>query len=132
MRLLRPVSVLICLLVVGCSHPSATPHRERGVLLLDNRGGFSHAGRSIALPTDGSYADTTYTDVIGDEHTKIGHYTLNPERTLLVLSPASGASQELFRVDYGGQQYWVREADRERITQPSESWLRQISVRVVL
>ena len=131
MRLLRPVSVLICLLVVGCSHPSATPHVESGVLLLDNRGGFSHAGRRIALRTDGSYTDTTYTDVIGDEHTKRGHYTLNPERTLLVLSPEGGASQELFRVDYGGQQYWVRESDRERITQPSESWLRQISVRVV-
>ena len=130
MRPLQPVACLICLLVVGCSHPSATPHRESGVLLLDNRGGFSHAGRRIALRTDGSYTDTTYTDVIGDEHTKRGHYTLNPERTLLVLSPDGGTSQELFRVDYGGQQYWVRQTDRERITQPSESWLRQISVRV--
>lgn len=133
MRLFQPVAFLFCLLVVGCSQPqpSATPHRESGVLLLDNRGGFSHAGRRIALRADGSYADTTYTDVIGDEHTKKGHYTLNPERTLLVLSPEGGASQELFRVDYSGQQYWVREADRERITQPSQSWLRQISVRVV-
>jgi len=132
MRLLQPVVFLFCLLVVGCSHPSATPPRESGVLLLDNRGGFSHAGRRIALRPDGSYTDTAYTDVIGDEHTKTGHYTLNPERTRLVLSPEDGASQELFRVDYGGQQYWVRESDRQRITQPSESWLRQISVRVVL
>jgi hypothetical protein len=100
-------------------------------LLLDNRGGYSHAGRRIVLRPDGSYTDATYTDVIGDEQTKRGHYTLNPERTHLILLSQSGEGQDLFRVDYGGQQYWVREADRERIKQPSESWLRQISVRVV-
>jgi hypothetical protein len=105
--------------------------RESAMMMLDNRGGFSHAGRRIALRADGSYTDTTYTDVVGDEHTKTGHYVLNSEKTHLVLSPDGGASQELFRVDYGGKQYWVHEADRERITQPSESWLRQISVRVV-
>ena len=133
MRLPQPVAFLFCLLVVGCSQPSAPPpHRESGVLLLDNRGGFSHAGRRIALRADGSYTDTTYTDVIGDEHTKKGHYTLNPERTHLILSPQSGEVQDLVRVDYGGQQYWVRESDRERITQPSESWLRQISVSKLL
>lgn len=136
MRLLYPIMFLLCLMVVGCSQPSVTPptetpRRESGVLLLDNRGGFSHAGRRIVLRADGSYTDTTYTDVIGDEHTKRGVYTLNPERTHLLLSPEGSASQELFRVDYSGQQYWVRESDRERITQPSESWLRQISVRVV-
>lgn len=98
---------------------------------LDNHGGFSHAGRRIVLRSDGSYTDTAYTDVIGDEHTKAGHYVLTAERTQLVLSPDGDVSQELFRVDYSGQQYWVRESDRERITQPSESWLRQISVRVV-
>jgi hypothetical protein len=131
MRLLQPVAFLFCLLVAGCSHPSATSHRESGVLLLDNRGGFSHAGRRIALRADGSYTDTTYTDVIGDGHTKKGHYTFNSERTHLILSPQSGEAQDLIRVDYGGQQYWVQEADRERITKSSESWLRQISVRVV-
>ena len=72
MRLLQPLAFLICLLVVSCSHPSATQHRESGILLLDNRGGFSHAGRRIALRADGSYTDTTYTDVIGEEHTTIG------------------------------------------------------------
>jgi hypothetical protein len=100
-------------------------------LVLDNRGGFSHGGRRIALRADGGYTDTSYTDVIGDEHTKHGYYTLNPERTRLILSADSGTSNELFRVDYRGQQYWVRESDRERITQPSESWLRQVSVRIV-
>src|SRR3954469_13918565 len=113
MRLLHSVAFLFFLLVVGCSQPSRTIRRESGVLLLDNRGGFSHAGRRIALRTDGSYTATTYTDVIGDEHTKRGRYTLNPERTHLILSPQSDEAQDLFRVDYGGQQYWVREADRE-------------------
>ena len=100
-------------------------------MLLDNRGGFSHAGRRIALRSDGSYTDTAYSDVVGHEHTTTGHYTLNPERTQLILSPQAGEAQELFRVDYGGQQYWVRETDRERIIQRGESWLRQTSVRVV-
>jgi len=93
--------------------------------------GFSHGGRRIALRNDGSYMDTIYTDVIGDEHTKRGNYTLNTEKTYLVLKPEGGTSQELFRVDYDGQQYWVPETDRDRITQPSESWLRQSSIKVV-
>ena len=144
MRLLQPLAVLICLLVPTCSHPSTTVSllsrtlpadhqsaRESSVLLLDNRGGYSYVGRRIALHNDGTYTDTTYTDAIGGEHTQKGHYTLNPERTHLTLSPQSGAAQDLFRVNHGGQQYWVREADRERITQPSESRLRQTSVRVV-
>ena len=111
--------------------PSSIPKGESISLLLDNHGGFSHAGRRIALRADGSYTDTTYTDVAGNEHSERGHYTLNPDRTHLVLSPDGDASQELFRVDYGEHQYWVRGADRERIEQPSESWLRQISVRVL-
>jgi hypothetical protein len=130
-RLLRPVAVLFCFLVVGCAQPETTPQRGSSIMMLDNRGGFSHGGRRIALRADGSYTDTTYSDVVGDEHRKTGHYLLNPERTHLVLSPEGGSSQELFRVDYGGQQYWVREADRARITQPRESWLRQTSVRGV-
>src|SRR6185436_18671212 len=89
----RRVALLFCLLVVGCSHPSAAPRRGSGVLLLDNRGGFSHAGRRIVLRTDGSYTDTTYTDVIGDEHTKRGRYTLNPEKTHLILARQNGEAQ---------------------------------------
>ena len=84
MRLVQPVAFLICMLVVGCSHPSATPHRESGVLLLDNRGGFSHDGRRIALRADGSYTDTNYTDVIGTEHTKKGRYTFRAKTMLLL------------------------------------------------
>ena len=99
--------------------------------MLDNNGGYSHGGRRIALRSDGSYTDTTYTDVVGDEHARIGRYTLNAEKTLLTLTPEHGETQHLYRIDYGGQQYWVREDERVRITQSGEAWLRQISVRVV-
>jgi hypothetical protein len=99
-------------------------------MLLDNQGGFTHAGRRIALRADGSYTDTTYTDA-GVEPSKSGRYTLNSERTHLTLSPNGGKIEYLYRVDYGGQQYWVREGDRERITQSGEASLRQTSVRVV-
>jgi hypothetical protein len=108
---------------------NATPHRDSAVLLLDNHGGFTHAGRRITLRSDGSYTDTTYTDT-GVETAKNGRYTLNPERTHLVLSPEGGKTEHLYPVDYGGKQYWVREAERERVSQPAEASLRQISLRV--
>jgi len=131
MDILKPLTLLICVLVVGCAQRGFPPHRDSDILLLDNRGGFSHAGRRIILRADGNYTDTAYTDVVGGEDTKRGRYILNPERTHLVLSPEEGETPDLYRVDFGGEQYWVREADRERITQPTESWLRQISVRDV-
>lgn len=133
MNLFKTVALLFCLLVIiGCTQPGKPPStREHGVLLLDNRGGFSHPGRRIVLRADGSYTDTSYTDVVGDEQIRKGLYTLNPERTHLILSPQGGAAEELVRVDHDGQQYWVLEANRERITQPRESMLRQRSVRVI-
>jgi hypothetical protein len=134
----RVVTFLVCALVVGCSQPSVKPRSnrpvlllDRAVLLLDNHGGVGHSGRRIELRTDGSYTDTIYSDFVGDEHTKAGHYALNPERTHLMLSPEGGETQDLYRVDYDGKQYWVREVDRRRITKSSESWLRQVSLRAV-
>jgi hypothetical protein len=132
MRIFHTLLYLFCFaLVVGCTQQSITPHRESTALLLDNHGGYSHAGRRIALLLDGSYTDTTYTDVVGDEHAKTGRYTLNAERTLLTLTPTHGEMQHLYRIDYGGQQYWVRDGERERITQSGEAQLRQISLTVV-
>ena len=131
LRILQSLTLLCCVLVFGCSQLSITQHQERTVLVLDNLGGYSYAGHRIMLRANGSYTDTTYTDVVGQEHTKTGNYVLNTEKTHLILSPLGGESQDLFRVDYGGQQYWVREADRERITQPSESGLRQVPLRAV-
>lgn len=124
MRALHPlVSLLCCVLLLGCSSGSV-------VLLLDNHGGFTHGGRRIELYSDGSYSDTRYTDVVGLESVEHGVYTLNHEKTHLILSSASGEAEHLYRVDYSRQQYWVHEEDRLRITQSGESSLRQISLRV--
>jgi hypothetical protein len=100
------------------------------MLLLDNHGGYSHAGRRIALHSDGTFTDTRYTDVVGDERANRGVYTLNDEKTHLTLSPARGEAEHLYRVDCSHQQYWVQEQDRSRITESGQSWLRQISLRV--
>ena len=138
MRNLSPILPLLCLVFfIGCAAPSTpllastVPHRESALLLLDNRGGFSHAGRRVALQADGSFTDTTYTDVVGDGKARRGAYTLNAEKTHLVLSPESGDIEHLYRVNYGGEQYWVHDQDRARTTQASQSWFRQISLRVV-
>jgi hypothetical protein len=121
--LLQTVIFLLCVLALGC----APTHK----VMLDNRGGISHAGRRIALLANGSYTDTHYTDALGHDRTERGRYTLNAEKTHLVLSPERGEKQNLYRVDYGGQQYWVREGERDGITQSGEFWLRQVSLRVV-
>jgi hypothetical protein len=120
--------IAFAVILTGCI---SRPQQESGVTRLDNRGGFSHAGRRVALRSDGSYTDTRYTDVVGNERTTAGRYTLDMERRHLTLSPERGEVQHLYRVDYSGQQYWVRADERARITQASESWLRQISLRVV-
>ena len=115
----------------GCVKQDDTAHRESVVLLLDNHGGYSHAGRRIALLSDGSYTDTAYTDVVGSEHLKTGRYTLNAERSLLTLTPKHGEPQHLYRIEYDGRQYWVHEDERQRITQSSETRLRQTALKIV-
>jgi hypothetical protein len=120
--------IAFSVVLTGCS---SRPQQESGVTRLDNRGGFSHEGRRVALRSDGSYTDTRYTDVVGDERTTAGRYTLDLEQRHLTLSPERGNVQHLSRVDYSGQQYWVRADERARITQSREPWLRQISLRVV-
>lgn len=131
MRIVQPLLYLLCcVLGVGCAYRRVTPHHENAVL-LDNHGGISHAGRRIVLRSDGSYVDTFYTDVVGNVRAESGRYALNAEGTHLTLSPEPGAVQHLYRVDYRGQRYWVREDERARLIQSSEAWLRQISLRVV-
>src|SRR5690242_11173442 len=51
-------------LVVGCAHRSPQPSSAGSLpsdlsasVILDNHGGFSHAGRRVALQADGSYTD---------------------------------------------------------------------------
>src|SRR5712664_4054975 len=119
--------LLCCALIVGCASNIAAPNsqtdnpaqREPALLLLDNHGGFSHAGRRIALHSAGDYSDTSYTDVVGGDQTIRGTYTLDAHRTNLILLPAHGEAEHLYRVDYGRQQYWVREQERQRITEPN-------------
>lgn len=112
-----------CALIIGCAKQSA-------VLLLDNHGGFSHAGRRITLLSDGCYIETAYTDIEKDKHSENGRYTLNPERSLLRLMPEHREVYNLYRIDFDSQQYWVRESERQRITQSNEVLLRQTSLKI--
>jgi hypothetical protein len=73
--------------------------------------------------------DTRYTDVVGDQKKERGTYSFDPEKRRLTLSPTQGGAETLCRVDYRGQQYWVREQDTQRVTAPDDAWFRQISLR---
>ena len=123
-----PLVIAFAVMLPGCVSHS---QRESDVTRLDNHGGFSHGGRRVTLRAEGTYADTSYSDVVGNELTTVGHYTLDAEQGHLTLSPQSGEVQHLYRAEYRGQQYWVRADERVRITQSGESWLRQISLKVV-
>jgi hypothetical protein len=101
-------------------------------ILFDNHGGYSHAGRRVLLRPDGSYTDTAYTDVVGNERVKTGRYIFTAERTHVILIPQKGVAEDLFRVDHEAVQYWVAAADRERIPKADELRLRQISLRFIL
>jgi hypothetical protein len=130
MRTLQPLSyVLCCVLLVECIQPTSVLHAEGVLLLLDNDGGYSHAGRRVALRPDGSYTDTRYTDVVGHDQVKQGVYTLNDEESHLKLSPPGGVVEQLYRVDFDHHQYWVHEQELHRIAEPNEVRLRQISLR---
>jgi hypothetical protein len=136
MRIARLPILLICALTVGCASRDAASQRQNAGLLLDNHGGFSHGGRRLALSPDGSYRDTTYSDVVGDEHTRRGHYTFDAARRHLTLSPEQGGQTDhwptdLYLVRYGDRQYWVTGDERTRITQAGETWLRQTALSVV-
>jgi len=127
-RMRALIIIALAIFLTGCNSLS---HQENGVTQLDNRGGFSHAGRHIWLEPDGSFTDVRYTDVLDEPQPRTtGRYTLDAEKRLLTLSPEGGEVEHLYRVDYRGQQYWVHADKRARITQSGESWLRQISLRV--
>src|SRR5688500_7308795 len=92
--------IALAVFLTGCNSLS---HQENGVTQLDNRGGLSHAGRRIALLSDGSFTDMRYTDVVGKDMTSQGYYTLDAEKRHLTLSPEGGQVEHLYRVDYRGQ-----------------------------
>src|SRR5260221_377582 len=109
MRFIQSLLALVCCgFMVGCAHRVSAPSSgERASLVLDNHGGYSHPGRRVALHPDGSYTDTKYTDVIGDERVQRGFYHFNPEKNRFPLSPKRGEMEHLCRVDYDGPPYWV-------------------------
>lgn len=138
MRVFLLIALVSCGLMVGCAHRAASSSygsaptkgsAGSAPVILDNHGGYSHAGRRVGLQPDGSYTDTRYTDVIGDQKAERGTYTFDQHKMRLTLSPRQGEEQTLCRVDYQGQQYWVREQDRQRVTDPADAWFRQISLR---
>jgi hypothetical protein len=133
MRLVQSLLLLICFgLMGGCAQRDSLPlppRDDRAVAVLDNHGGYAHAGRRVALHSDGSYTDTRHTDVVGEEKADWGVYDFGSQKTRLTLSPARGPAGQLCRVDYDDQHYWVQERDRQRITESSDTWFRQISLR---
>jgi hypothetical protein len=131
MRIIHFLLFCVFAFATGCATRSGTQGQGNAVMVLDNKGGFSHAGRRLELHRDNTYRDTAYTDVRGEEILKTGRYTLDPKRRHLTLSPERGSVAHLYRVDYSGQQYWVREDERERIAEPGEASLRQFSLRLV-
>lgn len=78
---------------------------------------------------DGSYSETRYTDMVGDETVFQGVYRFAADGAQLILSPSQGGVEVLHQVNYRGHQYWVRAEDKERIRDPSDTWFRQISLR---
>ena len=125
-------------LLAGCASPQGGPRISMGhdnvppspPRVLDNHGGYSHAGRRITLSPDGHYVETTYTDAIGQTFPKIhGRYRIDAGNVLLVLERTPGKREFLTHVDYGGQHYWVHVPERDRVSRGSESWLRQTSLR---
>ncbi len=132
MRFVHTFLVLIyCGLTVSCAHRASAPSSDTKVfLVLDNHGGYSHLGRKVNLWPDDNYTDITYTDVVGHQRVECGLYTFDAEKRHLTLAPTHGDVEHLYRVDYGSQQYWVQEKDRQRIMDPADAWFRQISLRV--
>jgi hypothetical protein len=130
MRFIKLWIPLVCFsLMIGCAQHAFPPSsHESDALVLDNHGGYSHAGRRVALRPDGSYTDTRYTDVIGDEKVQRGHYSFDAEKTRLVLSPERGKAERLYRVNYGSRQYWVHEQNQRRIGDSGDAWFRQVSL----
>ena len=131
MRFVQSLLAFLCYgLMVGCAHHASAPSSDGDTsIVLDNHGGYSHPGRRVALRRDGSYTDTRYTDVVGDQRVEGGLYGFDAEKRQLTLSPRRGDAEHLYRVDYHGQRTWVREQDRQRITDRADAWFRQISLR---
>lgn len=129
-----PLLAFSVILMTGCASspherrpPGEAPVRENRILLLDNGGGYSHAGRRIELIRGGTVIDTFYTDIIGDERARRGTFELADG--ILNLKFGDRGNQRLTRVSYGSETYWVYPNEVELIPVPSNSMLRQTSLK---
>jgi len=129
-----PVALIaVGLVMTGCvsPHPTGNPtkpaHRDDRILLLDNSGGYSHPGRRIELLEGANVIETRYSDVIGDQTVRRGRYVLN--RDVLDLRFGDRGNQQLRRVRYGNEIYWVYPNEVEKIALPEGTWLRQTSLK---
>jgi hypothetical protein len=107
--------------------PNKPAKREGRILLLDNSGGYSHAGRRIELLENGNLIETDYTDLIGSRRERTGSYILKGD-DLLVRFGDRG-DQRLIRVSYADQTYWVYPNEVEKIALAENTRLRQTSLK---
>jgi hypothetical protein len=132
---MKPLTAWIVAGVVmaGCvshqrPHPPSKPvQREGRILLLDNSGGYSHAGRRIELLDNGDLIETDYTDVIGSGRERKGSYILKGDE--LRIRFGDRGDQRLIRVSYGDQIYWVYPNEVEEIALAKNARLRQTSLK---
>lgn len=129
-----PILSLSVILMTGCASspserrpPREAPARENRVMLLDNSGGYSHAGRRIELLRDGMVIETEYTDIVGDEHTRHGTFELADG--ILNLKFGDRGNQRLIRVAIRGDVYWVYPEEVQKLRLPESSRLRQTSLK---
>lgn len=122
------------ILIIGCASSLSerrlsgeAPLRENRILLLDNSGGYSHAGRRIELLRDETVIETTYTDIIGGERTRRGTFELTDG--ILKLKFGDRGNQRLIRVTFRGDIYWVYPDEVQRLRLPNSSRLRQLSLK---
>ena len=99
-------------------------------LVLDNRGGYSHAGRALLLDPDGTFTEILYDCDLDNQEAHKGTYSLNRQRTHLRLFTNPTTVEDLYRITFLGKWYWVQAEDRERASKFGERWLRRTSLRV--
>jgi len=132
---MKPFVILVALgaLLAGCvaqpnpQPPNRPPQREDRILLLDNSGGYSHAGRRIELLENGNLIETDYTDVIGSARERKGSYILKGDELYIQLGDRG--DQRLIRVSYGDEIYWVYPNEVEKIALAQNTRLRQTSLK---
>ena len=126
------VMIAVGISLSGCASPrrqppTKPPPRKDRILLLDNSGGYSHAGRRVELLRDGGVIDTQYTDVIGGENGRKGRYTI--EGDVLDLRFGDRGNQRLMRVSYDNDIYWVYRNEVAKIVLPESTLLRQTALK---